>query len=374
MIGHPPAIKKVYSQMEDFKVKIQNAYCILGEEDGGQPNDAFDRMAACENDLKRALEYVQSLEVLMTHGEINSTEAVGIYARGYSRLIKQLQDSGFKFLPTGVVPADSNICLSMLDQLLPSDVRTKTRELDKIANCVSRAMIYGETADRRELAEAIDRMVDPFVAEWVTEEGDSERDRERTSQEAVFLRALALLLREGVAAAESAITYFDTSSEKFGESNITGTLSEVMTIMAPPLRLFDPYLNAFQRIVSLCLKDLSARSWTVPQDEEVLGTFSQWEQSLRRNITASIWDPNPAELVGQWEMMDIQGRGELDPFMSTEGLSNGDRTQTGSSSGNSNSDAPSLYLGDGTENVGCSDVKSISAELAYACVLHSKKR
>jgi hypothetical protein len=40
-------------------------------------------------------------------------------------------------------PSSANICISMLDQRLSNEVRTKTRVLNHISNCVSRSLLYG---------------------------------------------------------------------------------------------------------------------------------------------------------------------------------------------------------------------------------------
>lgn len=40
----------------------------------------------------------------------------------------------------------------------------------------------------------------------------------------------------------------------------------------------------------------------------VIIAFIAWEQSLRRNFTDGIWQPNPTELVGVWELVDVAGQ------------------------------------------------------------------
>eukprot|EP01041_Mallomonas_annulata_P010944 gene10944-22848_t len=324
MIGHQPSINNVLSKMGAYRDSVKKTTCYLGDEDGIIPSGSVEQLKACDKDLKRALSYVDSLETLVVRGEVASEDSGGIYDRGYTRLVSQLKDMGCMFLSGGVRPIDSNICLSLLDENIMPTIKTKTRELNRIANWIPRAVIYGELMDRIALADSIDMMLKPFADEWL--------NGNMNAQEIMFLRALSLLLREGVAAAETAIMYYDNSSDKFGESNISGALADVMTIVAPPLRLFDPYLNSFQRIVSLCLRDLGSRYWTVPQDEEVLGTFSQWEQSLRSNITGAMWNQNPKELAGLWQMVDVQGRGDIDPFLASNGNTFPQGSGTGSSS------------------------------------------
>mmetsp|Transcript_34231 Transcript_34231/g.34883 ORF Transcript_34231/g.34883 Transcript_34231/m.34883 type:complete len:530 (-) Transcript_34231:284-1873(-) len=306
MIGYPKAIADVLEKLSANKDKIKLSKCFLGEEDGGVPSDSEEITKACDLDLKKALDYVNSLEKLIMKGEINTEINGGIYDRGYNRLITQFRDIGCAFVSTGVRPVDNDICLSMLDNCLENKMPTKTRELNNIANWVLRAIIYGEATDRSTLADAIDSLTPSFADTWLKSD--------MKAQEVVFLQALGLLLREGVATAEAAIIYTENSSDRFGESDISGSLSEVVNIIEPPLRLRDPYLNTFQRIVSLCLRDLGERNWAV-QDEEVLDTFSQWEQSFRQNFTSSTWIANPVELTGKWTMLDIGGKGELDPFL-----------------------------------------------------------
>jgi nitrite reductase/ring-hydroxylating ferredoxin subunit len=92
-----------------------------------------------------------------------------------------------------------------------------------------------------------------------------------------------------------------------------------MAESGPKLRLFDVYLNAFYRVVELCLNGLTSGGGTAkPQNEAAISDFVQWEQSLRRNLTKTVWEENPSELSGSWELVDVAGIGSLEGLMSSQ--------------------------------------------------------
>ena len=229
MIGHPPFITNVLNKMEAYRDNLRSTKCILDENDVDVTNqkdiqDSSNKIEeACDIDLKRALDYVHTLEKLLRHGETATVyNTKDIYNKGYSRLTTQLRDMGCLFQPGGVRPVDNNICLSILDENIKSNQKTKTKELNKIANWIPRAIIYGESNDRIQLADTIENNLQTFANEWLG--GDM------SAQEIVFQRALALLLREDVAAAENAIIYSENSSDKFGESDISGEVKDVAEV------------------------------------------------------------------------------------------------------------------------------------------------
>ena len=298
MIGNSQIIDSLVKNMENYREQVTNANCVLGMEDGS-PAKREDVEVACTQDLLLALIYLDSLEKLLVKGTINDAVIGGLYDRGYKLLLTSLRNGGCIFSTTGdkrPVPIDNNICLSILDASLPESERTITKELNMIANWVPRAMLYGAQKDRNKLAGLIDAMIPSIAKEWLN--GDLK------SQEICFLNALIVLLREGVEAAERAINYVESSSSNLGVSNITGLLTDVLVIQEPPLRLYDTYNIAFQRVVNVCLKEMGARLSSVPVDEAVLQTLSKWEQSIRTNLTEQIWNTNPAELVGKWELIN----------------------------------------------------------------------
>ena len=69
-------------------------------------------------------------------------------------------------------PIDTNICLSLLDKVLSSGSAgasasattssSKTTELNVVANCVSRAMLYGTKRDKDDIASRLDDMAEAF--------------------------------------------------------------------------------------------------------------------------------------------------------------------------------------------------------------------
>lgn len=296
MIGNEEYLNQVVRKMDAYRSKIRITECILGDEDG-LLNNAEEKSVACAKDLLLALIYVQSLENLLTLGESNDVVIGGIYDQGFRRLLTTLKDGGCIFNSksgTPPKPLDNNICLSLIDSTLPANIPTKTRELNIISNWVSRAMLYGEQRDRNKLAISLEAKVDSFAERWTA--GDTR------CQEIAYLRALVILLKEGIEEAENSITYAP-ATEKFGFSNITGNINDIGNFEVPSLRLFDMYQCAFQRVVSVVLKELGSRTGNVPLDEEVLETLSLWEQNMRGKITDKLWNKNPLELVGKWEMI-----------------------------------------------------------------------
>ena len=102
-------------------------------------------------------------------------------------------------------PMDTNICLSLLDGVLSPCTTSKTTELNVVANCVSRAMLYGTKRDKDDIATRLDEMAETFPIRWSLSSSTSTPGSAASgqglaggrggSQEATFIRALALLLR-----------------------------------------------------------------------------------------------------------------------------------------------------------------------------------
>lgn len=229
-------------------------------------------------------------------------------------------------------PVDVNICLSLLDLRLPTATRSKTRELNKISNCVSRAMRYGSRKEKSLLASSIEVEVQAYVGRWCR--------GAKYSQEELYLRALCLLLRDTLEIAELSVLYYQKNKNALsGYSNISNPMSDFVSDSSntygssivflqngkertvPYLRLQDVYLNAFQRVVEACVTDLrgGSESSYMPQNEDLLLSFVNWEQNLRRNLTASAWIRNPSELAGRWQLVDVASEGSLGSLVSGEG-------------------------------------------------------
>jgi hypothetical protein len=62
-------------------------------------------------------------------------------------------------------------------------------------------------------------------------------------------------------------------------------------------------------LLLLLLTSLTSRALTSANDELIAG-FVLWEQAFRRNITEGLWQQNPEELVGVWELVDVAGQVE----------------------------------------------------------------
>lgn len=328
VIGSDAGVRQVLSTMVTYRETVQQSPCYmdLGESidirrpvvllesgkgvSGSIAGEKVDNSCSIDGgykDAKTALVYLGWLEKLLQTGETTDEVLGGIYDRGYKGILTMLKGAGCQFIPgQRPTPTETNICLSLLD--LSSSAPSRTKELNAVSNCVSRAVLYGGKKEKDFLSATIEESAEDFANKWCR--GDT------SAQEVLYLKAISLLLRKGLAATEKQISglEIEKSSAVLGESNLQGGVGSV-EINSPSLRLFDAYTNAFQRVVELCLAEISARSDKVPQNQDVILNFVQWEQSLRRNLTAEMWKPNPLELAGTWELIDIAGQGSLQPIM-----------------------------------------------------------
>ncbi|RYG68210.1 hypothetical protein EON64_05695 [archaeon] len=243
VIGFPPLINQT---IEKFPLYIQYAEqspCVLDFEEKRfripTPTSTQDttptlsELKDCDTDRDTALKYIQWLRDLLETGLLHDTMLGGIYDRGYKRLLTALRDAHCRLpssraLASRIAPQDRNICLSLLDlQLDPSKPSycSKTRELNVLANVVCRTILYGGKRARNVVAEHLSKYAVDFAAQWCEDD--------ENCQEVLFIRALVLLLVENQTVAESAVSLPSSS-----------------------LRLFDTFLNAFHRIVELCLSEI----------------------------------------------------------------------------------------------------------------------
>jgi hypothetical protein len=314
IIGYEPLIEEIADKLSNYRDVILESECDpiqTDEESSAIANETAEeatrRYQLCETkqraDLKAATEYLDRLEKLITTGEVFE-DVLGsyVYDQGYKGLLTALRDAGCKFpgayassksTITRPHPIDKNICLSVLDLQLSSrqpNASSKTMELNRLSNQVSRTILYGSKYERDRLAEAIMQLIPSFASRWrlrVIQGMDAQESR--------YLQALAMLLQSGISKAEEAVNAIDSDESS-------------------SLRLYDSYLNAFHRIVEVCLSEISTRLSSREinaQNDDFLLNFVQWEQSLRRNLTADLWKENPGELAGTWEFVDIKGDGGL---------------------------------------------------------------
>lgn len=159
-----------------------------------------------------------------------------------------------------MVAKDQDICLSLLDTL--SSARTKTKVLNTLSNRVARTMLYGGEEDAGKLSNELHAGQEAFLSEWVGEQRDCD--------EALFYSSLLTLLQDGL----------DTPTPSFHGA----------------------YANAYQRLVTLLVKELGSQS--APVNGELFNQFIRWESSLRKNLTLDMWDAHPKELTGEWKLFD----------------------------------------------------------------------
>jgi hypothetical protein len=355
IIGYEPLIEDVLSRFEEFADVTENAVCYLGDEDKLPiVNLEENREKDCTQDKLRARNYLENLQKLLLNGHIEAAVLGGIYDQSYKRLLTVLRDAGcIGFASSDMPPrcVDIDICLSTMDRTFMKNKRSRTRELNKIANIVSRAIIYGGIAEKNLLAKSIENNLESFASEWL--------GGNINAQEIAFLRALVVMLKEGALKAAQLVGYLPTASEEASEGpeepmsqpladtfdsqkessvRSTSTISRTMERMrevgdsssiggvistayspseCPPLRLFDSYQIAFQRVIEACLIEINKRTEYIPQNEEVLLNFVNWERTVRRGLTDKMWKQNPSELVGTWKLLDVAGQGSLSKIMTS---------------------------------------------------------
>lgn len=125
-----------------------------------------------------------------------------------------------------------------------------------MSNRVMRAMLYGDEEDTERLLKEMEAGFDGFINDWVAGKEDSD--------EGLYYRSLMNYLRKG--------------------------------LDAPAPEFKGAYANAYQRLVTILVKELGTRS--VPVNREVFDSFVRWETALRKNLTEVLWDPHPKELTG----------------------------------------------------------------------------
>lgn len=449
MIGFPPIVDEVLQRIDYYRNLTTHAPCVLDPNEKNpiksKPTENITIIENCETDLIVAQTYITWLEDLLIRGNTkNSILLGGIYDRGYKRLLTLLKDAHCRFpadetIEFRPIPLDHNICLSLLDVQFTStntpsnnnnnnaankEVKehsnpsflyhfpsTKTQVLNQISNIVVRCILYGSKRDRTHIANYIDNIfILQFANNWM--KGNMK------SQEILYLKALVILLKDNLAAAEAAIAFnrdtilkepssffktklresdqsqsnddesiwnrelSDISDEEFflyfedtvvsnypstttitpspwpssspssSNSSISSSTSSVNVIeptafsnskvyeypvneeeeadeedQIENLRLYDTYQNAFHRVVEVCLTEIGSQQSSVddinlPQTDEFVQSFLTWEQALRRNLTVDLWNKNPEELSGTWELVNVGGRGSLNAIMigSTETL------------------------------------------------------
>jgi len=331
IIGNERLVKDTMQLFEAYRDMVDETPCDLSGELTSA--NTLDLERACVQDQLTARLYMDALFDVLSTGTTRDMVFGGIYDRGYKRLLTTLRDAGCKFLEDGrrPVPKDVNICLSLLDLSTGDYLRpSKTKTLNELSNCVSRAILYGSRAEQRRLATIIEDSLPRMILDWnnetvpITSTSSVDMATGPGGQEAVYTRALVLYLREGLSAAQQAVALPGGSNSQTPEEDFRWVVDESreLTGMFPPLRLYDVYLNAFYRVVELCLNELSVMGSSSPLNDNAMMEFVQWEQSVRRNLTEKVWDPNPAELSGSWELIDIAARGNLEAMLATPSIDN----------------------------------------------------
>lgn len=325
MIGFDTLTNELLAKLDTYRQQVKDATCTLQDDDMKVPSSSSNSNTRsykdrCEDDLQTALLYVDRLQALLENQMIEEGSILGgIYDRGYKSLLTALKDAGCKFDNKMLALSDVDICLSIMDNKFPLQ-RTKTKGLNVLSNCVSRAMLYGSMSEKKLLASAVVSMKDRFVNEWC--------GGNLLCQESIYMDALQLLLLEGITIAELTFirSFSNDMSSESGASNISfrpvgfDSVAETIKIstrngvekVIQPTKLYDPYQNSFKRVIGSFVRELGTRDGQVlPQSDDLLLNFVNWEQNVRRNLTGSSWPVNPVELSGTWLLKDIVDDGAL---------------------------------------------------------------
>lgn len=94
-------------------------------------------------------------------------------------------------------------------------------------------MLYGAQKDKNFLAYSLDALVPDYSKRWKLSVN---------SQEALYIRSLAVLLRSGLSVASEAITYmFPLKNAGAGNTSSVDVTPMDLGLSIPPLRLHDTY-------------------------------------------------------------------------------------------------------------------------------------
>lgn len=246
IIGFDPIVQDLKNRFDEYRERIESSECSIDESFANQG-------IMSTEDLLTARIYIDWLERLLVNGLTQDSVLGSIYDRCYKKLLTALKDAGCVFSEMRSAPSsrpqpnNANICLSLTDNSIPKTVRTRTRELNLLSNAVARVLLYGGQNERYFLASHIEKLIPSFAQEWTR--------NNLKSQEIVYLRVLVLFIHDGLAAAQSAMSYNATSSLNNGDriSGFIGSVNDRKDI--PQLRLLDAYQNAFQRVVETCLTE-----------------------------------------------------------------------------------------------------------------------
>jgi hypothetical protein len=184
-------------------------------------------------------------------------------------------------------------------------------ELNHLANVASRTMLYGGHVERSAIGKHLQERAERFRGNWGIPGGDVNGE-----QEVNFIHVLALLLRDGLAAAVAASNVGPsfTVDPRSGKISPPSAEQMGMNALVPAYRLHDAYQNAFQRVVETCVLEGKCE-YAPQQSDELWQNFLSWEQGIRSNLTSEMWENMPQELVGEWELVEVSGAGSLQSIM-----------------------------------------------------------
>ena len=179
--------------------------------------------------------------------------------------------------------------------LLSAKEPTITRQLNKLANIVQRALLFGGDQELLVLAETLDADCAAFTERWYPTDGGDETPDPNPPVNDVesrpglqYLRALIQLLRNCYN-------------------------NGVVTNLEPPVPLLNSYANAYERLVATAVElgsgylkpSMLSKTMPIPRTaREELGRFAVWESNFRQSSTTKDVSAYPEDLEGSWEVRD----------------------------------------------------------------------
>ena len=172
------------------------------------------------------------------------------------------------FFPRGVAAGAGMPQMAGLEQCTSA-----TRALNLLSNRVQRTLLYGETPDVDALAAALvsGRIAFARLAvRWCKDE----RLCGEAADALAYYDALCALLRDGL------------------RCDYAG--------------LKDTYIDGFQRLLDNIVEALgtTALGRGTRKDLAMLSDFALWEREIRFNMTGSLWDEHPVDMVGGWSLVE----------------------------------------------------------------------
>ncbi len=249
IIGYRPLQLAIANYFPSYEKDVDN---ILDNYLSSATNITEDKKALKNNIQQWKLQtktYFKLLKAMVQNQEPLDFSIGGVFDTAFTTIISNLRFLGLKEINGKFYPNDENICLSITDvyNAENKDYDSETLKLNRISNCVVRAIRYGDFSERCLLADILRRELSHKMTDGIQ------------PNSCIFSQALLNLLREGKESTIEKITFLGPkSSSKEGFSNITGYVphrNEAHYRVPHHLRLFEPYRSVLYKILNLASPD-----------------------------------------------------------------------------------------------------------------------